>query len=251
MRLVSRPHTDKKRRNPTAPKIIDFPKRVFFSSSCLSFFIYVVFQTQKQLFTNTTPKHTLHTIFAFSYLTWKGSQQQQSERFSYYYNFPSFFFSRLCLTRMVFLKLKKRFLMKLFNATQTLVGLLHPQQQKNSLPWLCVRVRLTQVRVDLFHELKWKIFANLFKSRCDGEDVSRRREEKVSNSSHVSFRLIHSRSKYLSIYTDFKQNCCYLSIQPSASILCAFCFNQTTQFRRLELLLHRPARYLAHIQHMC
>lgn len=134
--MVSRPHTDKKGEIQLPQRLSIFP-RGFSFLLLLPLFIYVVFQTQKQLFTNTTSRHTLHTIFAFSYLTWKGSQQQQSERFSYYYNFPSFFFSRLCLTHMLandfFWSWKNAFWWGkkkwcgsfLFNATQTLVGLLY------------------------------------------------------------------------------------------------------------------------------
>lgn len=54
--------------------------------------------------------------------------------------------------------------------------------------------RLTQVRVDLFHELKWKIFANLFKSLiafgvvCDGEDFSIEKKEAVGKK---KYQILH------------------------------------------------------------
>lgn len=61
--MVSRPHTDKK--NPTAPKIIDFPKRFFLSSSSASFYLRSFSNTKAIIHQYNVKTHITHNFCLF------------------------------------------------------------------------------------------------------------------------------------------------------------------------------------------
>lgn len=152
--LVSRPHTDKKR-NPTAPKIIDFPKRFFLSSSSASFYLRSFSNTKAIIHQYNVKTHITHNFCLFLFDVERQLAAAEREVFLLL-QFPFIFLlsplpnSHACewfffwSWKNAFWWGKKKWCGSfLFNATQTLVGLLYvfiPKKKivcsnkRNSLP---------------------------------------------------------------------------------------------------------------------